>query len=150
MIKIIGIGNRLLQDDAIGVLMVEQLNETFSLPNVEYIIGETDYIYCLNEIDESDVVIIIDGSYFNTTPGTVTCQTLQTAAKQRTCLATPHELNLIQTLQQECPTREAYVIGIEISSVDWGIELSPCLQHQWSTIEQTVKQTLLTLLNVEV
>ena len=52
MIKVFGIGNILLGDDGIGVKVVEKLNESIKSigRDIEVIIGETDYLYCLNEI----------------------------------------------------------------------------------------------------
>ena len=64
MIKVFGIGNILLGDDGIGVRVVEKIKEEIKniSEDIDVIIGETDYLYCLNQIDEDDTIVIIDST----------------------------------------------------------------------------------------
>ena len=73
MMKIFGIGNILLGDDGVGVRVVEKIKEEIKniSEDIDVIIGETDYLYCLNQIEEDDTIVIIDSTYLDINPGYV-------------------------------------------------------------------------------
>ena len=69
MMKIFGVGNILLCDDGIGVKVAEELKEVIERDyNAKVIIGECDYLYCLENIRRDDFVVIIDIAYFGKEP----------------------------------------------------------------------------------
>ena len=55
-----GIGNRLMMDDGIGIYLVEELAKLDEQSNIDYLVGESDVDYCLNQIEELTPVIILD------------------------------------------------------------------------------------------
>ena len=59
MIKIFGLGNILLCDDGIGVRVLESLREKLNQlgKDIELIIGETDYKYCIEQVKDDDFII---------------------------------------------------------------------------------------------
>ena len=52
-VLVLGIGNRLMMDDGIGVLVVEELKKRNTNPYIRYIIGETDTYFCMNQMEEA-------------------------------------------------------------------------------------------------
>ena len=71
-IKCIAIGNRIMGDDSIGIKVLEELTTKLEKEKLEVIFGETDIEYALSKIEDSDLLFIIDSTYFNIVPGTVT------------------------------------------------------------------------------
>lgn len=136
MIKVFGIGNILLCDDGIGVRVVEKLEKEIKEINrdTEVIIGETDYLYCLNEIDYDDIVIIIDSTYLNKNPGDVSYFDFKDWHRFFSKFTSQHESNLVKAILTEKPDIKPYLIGIEVSNVDFSIELSDILKDKFDNI----------------
>lgn len=136
MIKVFGIGNILLCDDGIGVRVAENLKEEIEAlgDDIEVIIGETDAIYCINKIEEDDYVIIIDSTYFMIRPGVVTVKSLDECDEFINYDYSPHEESLLRLLRKEKRDVKGYLIGIEISHIDYSEELSKILNKRFKDI----------------
>lgn len=136
MIKIIAIGNILLGDDGIGIRVTEAMKPVFLgySEEISVIIGETDIYYCLENIESDDLLIIIDSSYFGLEPGTVTRLTLEECDKFTKNFITAHGENLINILRQDYRNIRGYFIGIEVSVIDYSLELSAILQDKLQEI----------------
>lgn len=135
-VKLIGIGNILLGDDGIGVYIVEKIKKDFINldKNIDVIVGETDYMYCLNEINEDDLVIVIDSIYTNKNLGDISVFNIKECEKFFPSNISAHDINLINALINEEKKIEAYLIGIEIKEVDYALELSEALQQKFNHI----------------
>lgn len=131
-----------MKDDGIGVYLVERLKQENSFQKMEFIIGETDYLFCLLEIDPDDTVIIIDSTYFNLSPGTVTVHNLKKQQSFAKPLMSGHELNLIEILHLEFETISAFLIGVEVEEVSIGCELSDTLKKAFEDIYERVVRIL--------
>ncbi|WP_069998689.1 hydrogenase maturation protease [Cellulosilyticum sp. I15G10I2] len=144
MIKVFGIGNILLCDDAIGVKVLEKLLPSIKMlsPHIDGIIGEMDYLYCLDCIDTSDFVIIIDSTYLNITPGTVSYIPFSDCECFITHSQSSHEITLLKTLRLEYPYIDGCLIGIEIDKIDFSLELSPVLQNHFESICKEILEFL--------
>ena len=136
MIKVYGIGNILLCDDGIGVRVAENLKEEIEAlgDDIEVIIGKTDVLYCINKIEEDDEVIIIDSTYFMTRPGAVTVKSLDRCDEFINYDYSPHEESLLSLLRKERRDVKGYLIGIEISHIDYSEELSKILNRKFKDI----------------
>ncbi len=136
MIKVFGIGNILLCDDGIGVRVAENLKEEIEAlgDDIEVIIGKTDVLYCINKIEEDDEVIIIDSTYFMTRPGAVTVKSLDRCDEFINYDYSPHEESLLSLLRKERRDVKGYLIGIEISHIDYSEELSKILNRKFKDI----------------
>ncbi|MBZ9623058.1 hypothetical protein G9F71_009330 [Clostridium sp. FP2] len=75
--KVIAIGNRLMMDDAIAVLILEKIKNILENEGIEAIIGETDVEFCFSKLNEQDLFYIIDSTYYENLPGTVTFKNLK-------------------------------------------------------------------------
>jgi len=93
-IKCIAIGNRIMGDDSIGIKVLEEISQELDKKNIEVIFGETDIDYGLSKIDEGDMLFIIDSTYFNIDPGTVTFTPIE-KAKNQLQLYSQHQHSLI-------------------------------------------------------
>ena len=136
MIKVFGIGNLLLSDDGIGVKVVEELKNKITTinDNIEVFVGETDYLYCLDNICEEDFIIIVDGTYFETHLGKVTVLSFEECDEFIQYSSNSHDENLLKILRLETPQIKGALIGIEIGRIGYSLELSPELQDKFTTI----------------
>ena len=136
MIKVFGIGNILLSDDGIGVRVVEKIKEEIKSisEDIDVIIGETDYLYCLNQIEEEDIVVVVDSTYLNKKPTSVSCFTFKDCDRFIRNFNSQHESSLLKALLIEKPNIKGYLIGIEISKVDFSLELTKTLNDSFNNI----------------
>lgn len=135
-IKLIGIGNKLLGDDGIGVYVIEKIKRNLMKldQNISVIVGETDYVYCLNEINKEDVVIVIDSISTDKNLGDISVFNIKECEKFFSSNISAHEINLINTLINEEKDIEAYLIGIEIKEINYSLELSEDLKEKFDHI----------------
>ena len=71
-ILVIGIGSRIMMDDAIGIILVEDLRRLCKNSEMTYMIGETDVDCCMEEALNYDNIIIIDAFLSGKQPGEIT------------------------------------------------------------------------------
>ena len=136
MMKIFGIGNILLGDDGVGVRVVEKIKEEIKniSEDIDVIIGETDYLYCLNQIEEDDTIVIIDSTYLDINPGYVSYFDLKGCNKFIKYFNSQHESNLVKSILIENLNVKGYLIGIEIGKVDFSLELSKTIKDNFYNI----------------
>ena len=116
MIKVFGIGNILLCDDGIGVRVIEYLKDQIIGidKEIEVIVGETDVMFCLEQIEKEDFIIIVDSTYLNLKPGTITTLSLEQCDVFLNKLNSQHEESILRVLRTELREIKGYLIGIEI------------------------------------
>ncbi len=118
--KVIGIGNRIMMDESIGVRLAEELTDWLEENGVEVIIRDSDSQSCLNGIKEEDFLIVIDATLYDLVPGTITLQDL-TRMKPVYKGGSPHNM---------CFKNKGFFIGIEAGEIGFGAELSEELKHK--------------------
>lgn len=131
MIKVFGIGNILLCDDGIGVKVIEQLEAEIREIDkaIQVIIGETDVMFCLEQIEKEDFIIIVDSTYLNLKPGTITTLSLEQCDVFLNKLNSQHEEGLLRVLRTEHREIKGYLIGVEIGKIEYSMELSEALKN---------------------
>lgn len=136
MMKIFGIGNILLGDDGVGVRVVEKIKEEIKniSEDIDVIIGETDYLYCLNQIEQDDTIVIIDSTYLDIKPGYVSYFDLKDCNRFIKYFNSQHESNLVKSILIENLNVKGYLIGIEIGKVDFSLELSKTIKDNFYNI----------------
>lgn len=136
MMKIFGIGNILLGDDGVGVRVVEKIKEEIKniSEDIDVIIGETDYLYCLNQIENDDTIVIIDSTYLDIKPGYVSYFDLKDCNRFIKYFNSQHESNLVKSILIENLNVKGYLIGIEIGKVDFSLELSKTIKDNFYNI----------------
>lgn len=149
MIKVFGIGNILLGDDGIGVYVVDKIkNSKLELKeNIEFIVGETDFLYCINEIHKKDLVIIIDSTYLGKTCGSISLFNFKECNKFILKSKTSHEENLLNILIKEKPYINGYLLGIEIEKVEYSLNLSNNLFNKFEYICNDVLNIIENIIN---
>lgn len=133
---VLGIGNTLLGDDAVGIHVIRHLESRkcaslFSGAQIELVDGGTLGYLLIDRISEADGLIIIDSANINQAPGSVAVFSDQQVDDflELNTSSSVHEVGLIDLLQmlrlnKEAPERCA-LIGIQPELIDWSTELSP-------------------------
>ncbi|MDD4588439.1 MAG: hydrogenase maturation protease [Heliobacteriaceae bacterium] len=144
---VIGLGNRLLTDDGIGVYLVEALQARDPAGRFDYFCGETDVEHCIARIGDAEQVIIIDAAFLGKRPGEITVIPWPR-------LAIPgydgfgHENHLWRVIGQAKPglykkEGSGFFIGIEPAVIDFNFGLSPVLNSRFAKILTGVRAILL-------
>lgn len=132
--KVIALGNRLMMDDKIALLVSENLLTVLGDNNIEVIIGETDVDYCLSKLNCKDEFYIIDSTRYGNSAGTITTKTLSDIKKVYKYEKQTHSLNLLDLINIYDIDVKGYFIGIEVHSIKISYELSVELQVNFPSI----------------
>ena len=128
-IAILGLGNILLQDEGIGVQIVNKLDQNYTFdPFIKLIDGGTSGLDLLHQFEENDMIIIIDAVDFQKEAGYVRCLADDEIIKFFTEKISLHQSGLKDLLGalkllQKTPS-QLYLIGIQPKSVETGLKLS--------------------------
>lgn len=135
-------------DDAIGIEVLKNIkDELMNLSkDIEVIIGETDFIYCLNKIDEDDFAIILDSTYLGLRPGEITVNTFDERIKNLSLSNSHHDLNLVRLINKYKKDIDGFIIGIEAYDISYSLAISNELKSIFDNIclnvINTVRQNL--------
>jgi hydrogenase maturation protease len=128
---ILGLGNVLLTDEAVGVAVLAALaDDAEADPNLSLLDGGTLSFTLAGPIGDAAQMIVIDAAALGEPPGSI--RVFEGAAMDEQLsrhAKSVHEVSLsdlmdIARLTDSLPRRRA-LIGIEPERVDWGSELSP-------------------------
>lgn len=147
-IKLFAIGNSVMGDDAVAIHIAQKLEDSLKDLGVDIIIGETDFQYCLSKIEESDYIIIVDSTYFEIKPGSVTVNSLKDIGRLNcnNSLFSQHSYSLIGMIQFFYKSIDGIVIGIEGVNFDYSLSISNVIEEQMEYILSEVKETVVSLL----
>jgi hydrogenase maturation protease len=128
-VLVLGVGNVLMRDEALGVRAVEELGRRFRFPeNVDLLDGGTSGIELLSYIRDKDYLIVIDAVKSGSHPGTVVrIEGEDVPAKFMTKIS-PHQLGISDllataTISGHLPSK-IVLFGIEPKTVELGLGLS--------------------------
>lgn len=132
-LAIVGVGNLLLQDEGIGIHLIQALKEV-SLPQadqVELIDGGTALPSLPRNLDK---LIIIDAAQGGEKPGTIYRFGPEDIDSGDAPIVSPHQISLgeslrLMELENEKPNK-VIIFGVEPKTIDWGLELSPELKEK--------------------
>ncbi|MBM7621240.1 hydrogenase maturation protease [Bacillus tianshenii] len=141
-IIVLGIGNLLMMDDGIGIYLVQELAEKEQGSPIEYIVGESDIDYCLEQLEGASFVIIIDAVRSGKDPGEITVYSLGNLHENNTLDISPHNLHLFQMLYHQREEIKGYLIGIEPYEIQFQIGLSENLEIKRNKIFQKVRDSI--------
>lgn len=128
-VMILGIGNLLLNDEGIGVVVLQELQNNFSFDeNVELIDGGTGGLFLLQFIEDADKLLVIDAITCDKEPGTVYKFNAEEIPEQVVEKISMHEVNFMEILnlckmRKKVPS-EVVIIGIEPKSLEMEGRLS--------------------------
>lgn len=128
-VLVLGVGNVLMKDEALGVRAVEELERRFRFPEgVDLVDGGTSGIELLSYIRGRDHLIVIDAVKSGHAPGTVVRIEGQDVPAKFMTKISPHQLGISDvlataTISGNLP-REMVLFGIEPKAIDLGLGLS--------------------------
>jgi len=128
-VLILGLGNILLQDEGVGVRVVEQLQRQYRIAGaVEVLDGGTAGMSLLEHIRNRDHLIVVDAVKTGQAPGTVITLSGEEVPAFFQSRVSPHQMGLADMLAAlelmgEKPA-DVIVIGVEPQNLDVGLELS--------------------------
>ncbi len=123
---ILGIGNKLLQDEGVGVHMIDYLKESGKLPaNVSLVDGGTLSFSLVADIEGADKLIIVDAAELGERPGTIRCMENEAMDSFIGGIGrSVHEVSLLDLMDMARLTgfmpRQRALLGIQPEVVDWG------------------------------
>jgi hydrogenase maturation protease len=138
-IVIIGIGNRLMMDDGIGVYVIDSIRNALEEHGIIAITGETDFQYCFGEVRSDDLVVIIDAKHQQGEPGSIVAIPLREALKERFRICSQHEYSIFNIITFLSPDLDGFLIGIETAETGIGFGLSEALKRCFDQICSDVK-----------
>lgn len=141
-IIVLGIGNRLMMDDGIGIYLLEQLSKLNHTSNISFLIGESDIDYCIEQIMDAALVIIVDAVVSGDTPGSLTVYPLSELPEHRDMDISPHNFHLFNLLYLQKESIKGFLIGVEPYEIRFHVGLSTTLKDKWSTIFESVSETI--------
>jgi len=97
-VKLIAIGNKIMGDDAIGIKVAEEISTRLKKEEIVLIFGETDSEYALSNIKDGDLLFIVDSTYFQLAPGTVTFTSINDLLLKNN-LTSQHQQSLIHLIK---------------------------------------------------
>jgi hydrogenase maturation protease len=140
-ILVIGIGSRIMMDDAIGIHIVEDLIKADANQNINYICGETDVDYCIDEVRGHEYVIVVDAFLSGKSTGEISVIPLNELDKwSEDSFYSMHGAHLLNMLQRAGHSPEGILIGIEPYEINYGFTLSSQLQSCYSRILEEVQE----------
>jgi hydrogenase maturation protease len=130
-VLILGLGNRLMSDDAAGLLAVKRLAE-IKPSGTRVLDGGTVGMALLPEIEASAALIAVDAASFGAAPGTVA--TFEGSEMDRMLTGvkkTAHEVALSDLigaalLSGSCPARRA-LVAVQPQAIALGLEPTPAV-----------------------
>jgi hydrogenase maturation protease len=153
IIKIIGIGQSLRGDDAVGLEVVRLWQETYhperTHPSVQIELSELPGINLLNLLDGSGRAIIVDAIHGSSQPGTVYKLSENDLVSFSDGSGSIHGWGVAETLslgRQLLPStmpHKLILIGIEAGQVILGETLSPEVQSALPEAARLIEQTFL-------
>ena len=120
-VKVIGIGNVLASDDAIGIYVARELQKVKLPENIEVIAAESPGPSMMELIAGAEKVILIDAARGAGSPGKVHRLLLDDLQAGRCRLSSLHEINLLdifrigQITQPNTFPKELVILGIEVA-----------------------------------
>lgn len=142
-VLVLGLGNRLMMDDGIGVAVVEALAAQGPADErVQYAVGETDFDYCLEVAADCESLIVVDAAVTGRRPGEVSVFPMEALATCRPGLSL-HNLHFLDLLRQRQSGQPGVLIGIEPFRVEVHFGLSRELTRQLDSIVNKVRSHIL-------
>ena len=140
-IGIIGLGNTLRQDDAIGIILLNKLRNQKNIfsTNFEFVDGGTGGMNLLHLLNQFKKILLIDAVNFNEKPGVVKYFNInEVIDNHKEINLTTHDSNFLNIIKlseklDEKPD-EIYVFGIQPKNTGFGEDLSEELKNNLEEI----------------
>lgn len=126
---VIGLGNPLMGDDGIGLVVLEQLAAQTFAPPVEFVDGGTWGLALLPDVERAGALLLLDAVHSTGDPGTVYVLDSKDIPRFLAAKVSPHQVDVrellaLAELRGALPP-ELRVVGVQPAAVDYGDGLSP-------------------------
>lgn len=145
---VLGIGNVFLSDEAVGVRVIQALQQRFDLPdNLDVIDGGTCGFELMADMSHREHIIVVDAVLAqDKAPGDILILKDKEVPAVFTRKISPHQLGLSDvlsalTMTDEFPDRIT-LIGIVPQAMDFKMELTPVVQKSMEEVLGILVQTL--------
>ncbi len=146
--KIIGLGNPFMGDDAVGVLVARQLH-TYASAHISVLEGGLSGLSLLHDMEGTDTLILIDAVHSHSKVGTILRFTIPqdleeigklawgTSASSTHAFGLAEALTLAHTLEA-LPTH-VVLFGIELGHIQKGHVLSPAVSKAMTGVVNQIR-----------
>lgn len=142
MVKVLGIGNRLMMDDGIAIAILEDIGDRLKTMGMEVIIGETDLQFCFHQLKSEDFVIILDATYSEREAGSIYSCKLEDAITAYEAAIFQHDMSIFSLMRLYSKSVRGYFIGIEVVEVGFGFGLSDTLLELFNDICSDIERLI--------
>jgi len=132
---VLGIGNLIMQDEGVGVRVVEALQRDHTMPaGVMLIDGGTSAMELLDELSDLDHLIVVDAINAGKPPGTLLrIEGDDVPSFFRTRLS-PHQIGLPDVMASleflGAAPKKMVILGVQPQTMELGMELTPLVAAQ--------------------
>lgn len=132
---VLGLGNVLLQDEGVGVRVIERLQSEYAFPNdVTVLDGGTLGLDLLHVLEESDRAVVVDAVKAGKEPGTLVRLRNAEIPAFLGPKVSPHQVGLqdllgLAQLRGHFPG-EVILLGVQAERLEPGLDLSPAIAAQ--------------------
>jgi hydrogenase maturation protease len=132
---VLGIGNLIMQDEGVGVRVVEVLQRDHEMPDgVTVVDGGTSAMEMLDELSDLDHLIVVDAINAGKPPGTLLrIEGEDVPSFFRTRLS-PHQIGLPDVLASleflGAQPKKMVILGVQPQTMELGMELTPVVAAQ--------------------
>lgn len=141
---VIGMGNLLKSDDAVGIFVIESVRKAvgggYMLFNVEDVIEA--YVYTIAELNCTNIVVV-DAVKADAETGSIIFGKLEEEFDGLMGTFSTHKLSLRMSgrIFKE-HNKETYLLGIAVDNIDFGAELSPSVRESAGVLIQIITDAL--------
>ena len=126
---VIGLGNPLMGDDGVGLVVLEQLAAQTFAPPVEFVDGGTWGLALLPDVERAGALLLIDAVHGGGAPGTIYALGAQDIPRFLGAKLSPHQVDVrellaLAELRGALPS-DLQVVGVQPASTAYGEGLSP-------------------------
>jgi hydrogenase maturation protease len=149
-VLIMGIGNSLLQDDGVGVLVTERVRETLADdPRIRCLDGGTLGLSLLPDIETSSCLIVVDASELGARPGSIRIFRNEEMDRQLSGRKTTvHEVALADLMAAAAMSgrqpSQRVLVAIQPAATEWGLQPTPevrdCVPEACSVVEAMARE----------
>ena len=157
-IAVIGIGQSLRGDDAVGLEAVRQWQESYpdtaNRPEIKVNVSELPGLALLELLDESEAAVLVDAVKCYSVPGTIHTLLPEQLSAFTTDTKSAHGWGVAETLQldrmlnPDRPTIPIQLIGVEAGQMEMGSGLSKTLEQALPRVCEAIQKEVQILLAI--
>lgn len=145
-IMVVGIGNYILQDEGVGVHVINRLMEMDLPSQVSLVDGGTHSYDLVDFFCQADTVIVVDALKAGGEPGTLYRAPLEELGLKPddncTSLHQMHFIEAVQMVNLLGYHPQIIVFGVEPKVIDWGMELTPEVAARVPRLAELIKDEI--------